>query len=103
MVAQFVVLKSVLIEKKIVSLDKIEGKRGRDYIRIGMLPVSNKQKKRNKCNLKIFYSVWYWPRRCEEIFWSSIKNNIRWSYYAFVIKHEIGNFGVMKITQYYQR
>jgi len=44
MVAQFVVLKSVLVEKKIVSLDKIEGKRGRDYIRIGMLPVSNKQK-----------------------------------------------------------
>ena len=28
MVAQFVVLKSVLVEKKIVSLDKIEGKRG---------------------------------------------------------------------------
>tara|TARA_B100000497_G_C7574611_1_gene346129 strand:+ start:649 stop:822 length:174 start_codon:yes stop_codon:yes gene_type:complete len=55
--AQFVVLKSVLVEKKIVSLAKIEGKRGIDYIRIGILPVSNKQKKRNKCNLKIFYTV----------------------------------------------
>jgi len=57
MVAQFVVLKFVLVDKKIVSLAKIEGKRGIDYIRIGMLPVSNKQKKLNKCNLKIFYSV----------------------------------------------
>jgi len=45
MVAQFVVLKFVLVDKKIVSLAKIEGKRGIDYIRIGMLQVSNKQKK----------------------------------------------------------
>ena len=103
MVAQFVVLKFVLVDKKIVSLAKIEGKRGIDYIRIGMLQVSNKQKKRNKCNLKIFYSVWYRPSRCIEFFLFSINNNNRWSYYASIIKHEIENFGVMKITQYCQR
>ena len=45
MIAQFVILKSVLVEKKIVSLDKIEGKRGLGYIRIGMLSAANKLKK----------------------------------------------------------
>lgn len=57
MIAQFVILKSVFVEKKIVSLDKIEGKRGLGYIRIGMLSAANKLKKRNYGNLNILLSL----------------------------------------------